>query len=161
MPGPGWAVHFSFSHVLFLLPQGVIDLEALGKKGYSVPKAGTIQVVSGGWAPVASQGGYTALSQSHRMSWVGRGHLVPNHCCGQGHFSPEQAAQGLIQPGLEHFQEWGIHSFSVIIESLCAHKKVQRRKRGAPRVLAVRQGDRRFGEGRVWWGPWQECVYVQ
>lgn len=26
--------------------QGVIDLEALGKKGYSVPKAGTIQVVS-------------------------------------------------------------------------------------------------------------------
>lgn len=32
--------------MLFILPQGVIDLEALGKKGYSVPKAGTIQVVS-------------------------------------------------------------------------------------------------------------------
>lgn len=26
--------------------QGVISLEPLGKKGYSVPKAGTIQVVS-------------------------------------------------------------------------------------------------------------------
>lgn len=42
--GSPWA--FSLSHVLFVLPQGVIDLEALGKKGYSVPKAGTIQVVS-------------------------------------------------------------------------------------------------------------------
>lgn len=37
---------FFLSHMLFILPQGVIDLEALGKKGYSVPKAGTIQVVS-------------------------------------------------------------------------------------------------------------------
>lgn len=37
---------FALSHMLFILPQGVIDLEALGKKGYSVPKAGTIQVVS-------------------------------------------------------------------------------------------------------------------
>lgn len=47
MPGPSWALYkLSPSHVLFLLPQGVIDLEALGKKGYSVPKAGTIQVVS-------------------------------------------------------------------------------------------------------------------
>ncbi|KFU91192.1 Protein FAM214B, partial [Chaetura pelagica] len=41
----GWALlGLSPSHRLFLLHQGVIDLEALGKKGYSVPKAGTIQV---------------------------------------------------------------------------------------------------------------------
>lgn len=34
------------THAGFFISQGVIDLEALGKKGYSVPKAGTIQVVS-------------------------------------------------------------------------------------------------------------------
>lgn len=37
---------FSLSHNAVYFAQGVIDLEALGKKGYSVPKAGTIQVVS-------------------------------------------------------------------------------------------------------------------
>lgn len=57
--GSPWAffLSLSLSHMLFILPQGVIDLEALGKKGYSVPKAGTIQVVSGSWAPVAAWGG--------------------------------------------------------------------------------------------------------
>lgn len=42
--------------MLFILPQGVIDLEALGKKGYSVPKAGTIQVVSHSLACSSSLG---------------------------------------------------------------------------------------------------------
>jgi len=52
--GSAWA--FSLSHVIFLLPQGVIDLEALGKKGYNVPKAGTIQVVSHPLASVSAVG---------------------------------------------------------------------------------------------------------
>ncbi|XP_052631307.1 protein FAM214B-like isoform X2 [Harpia harpyja] len=38
-----WATT-TISHVLLGNFEGVIDLEALGKKGYSVPKAGTIQV---------------------------------------------------------------------------------------------------------------------
>jgi len=34
----------------------------------------------------------------------------PGH--GQGHLPPDQVAQSPIQPGLEHFQGGGIHSFS-------------------------------------------------
>jgi len=30
-----------------------------------------------------------------------------------GFYPPDQAAQGPIQPGLEHLQGWGVHSFSV------------------------------------------------
>ena len=37
---------------------------------------------------------------------------VPTHCYRQDCPPPAQAAQGLIQPGLEHLQGWGIHSFS-------------------------------------------------
>jgi len=33
-------------------------------------------------------------------------------CYGQGCHPPAQAAQGPIQPGLEHLQGWGTHSFS-------------------------------------------------
>lgn len=57
MLGHSWALRgLSPSHVLFLLPQGVIDLEALGKKGYNVPKAGTIQVVSHSLASSSTMG---------------------------------------------------------------------------------------------------------
>jgi len=56
------------------------------------------------------------FSWSHRMVWVGRylkDHLVPTPSChGQGHLPPDQAAQSSIQPGLEHCQEGGSHSFS-------------------------------------------------
>lgn len=38
----GWCA----DDVVLCLRQGVVSLEPLGKKGYSVPKAGTIQVVS-------------------------------------------------------------------------------------------------------------------
>ena len=54
-------------------------------------------------------------SENHRMVWVGRDlkdHQTPNHCHRQGCHLLDQAAQGLIQPGLEHLQRWGIHSFS-------------------------------------------------
>jgi len=47
------------------------------------------------------------------MAWVGRDlkdHPVPTPCCGQGCQSPDQAAQGPIQPGPECLQGWGIHS---------------------------------------------------
>jgi len=49
------------------------------------------------------------------MVWVGRDlkdHLVPPPRHGQGHLPLEQAAQSPIQPGLEHCQEGGSHSFS-------------------------------------------------
>ena len=52
------------------------------------------------------------------MAWVGRDlkdHESLTPCKGQGH-QPlhllDQAAQGLIQPGLEHLQGWGIHNLS-------------------------------------------------
>jgi len=47
--------------------------------------------------------------------WVGKDFIddvVPNPCRGQGHFSPDQVAQSPIQPGLEHCQGGGSHSFS-------------------------------------------------
>lgn len=33
-------------------------------------------------------------------------------CHGLGCHPRGQVAQGLVQPGLEHLQEWGIHGFS-------------------------------------------------
>ena len=59
------------------------------------------------------------LSQNHRMAWVGRDlkdHETSNPHHRQGHqplhLILDQAAQGSIQPGLEHLQGWGIHSLS-------------------------------------------------
>jgi len=50
------------------------------------------------------------------MFWVGRDlidHLVPTPLCHrQGHLPLDQVAQSLIQPGLEHCQGGGSHSFS-------------------------------------------------
>lgn len=49
------------------------------------------------------------------MALVGRDlndHLVPPPCHRQGHIPLGQAAQSPIQPGLEHLQGWGNHSFS-------------------------------------------------
>jgi len=53
------------------------------------------------------------------MAWVGRDlkdHEAPTPCCSQGHQPPylilDQAAQGPIQPGLEHLQGWSIHNLS-------------------------------------------------
>jgi len=49
------------------------------------------------------------------MTWVGRDlkdHPVPTPCHGQEYHPLDQVAEGPIQPGLEHFQGWGIHSFS-------------------------------------------------
>jgi len=56
---------------------------------------------------------------NHRTVGVGRDlmdHLVPIPCGGQGcqllGQVLDQAAQGPLLPGLEHLQEWGIHSLS-------------------------------------------------
>ena len=53
------------------------------------------------------------------MAWVGRDlkdYESPTPCHRQGHQPPhlilDQAAQGPIQPGLEHLQGWGIHNHS-------------------------------------------------
>jgi len=53
------------------------------------------------------------------MAWMGRdlrAHLVLTPCYGQDcqplNQAVDQAAQGIIQPGLEHLQGWSIHSFS-------------------------------------------------
>ena len=39
-----------------------------------------------------------------------KGHLVPIHQ--QGYIPLEQVVQSPIQPGLAHFQRWGIYIFS-------------------------------------------------
>ena len=49
------------------------------------------------------------------MSWVWRhlrDHVIPTPLHGQGCSNLDQAAQGPIQPGPEHLQEWSIYSFS-------------------------------------------------
>ena len=53
------------------------------------------------------------------MAWVGRDlkdHEAPTPCHRQDHqppyLIPDQAAQGPIQPALEHLLEWRIHSLS-------------------------------------------------
>lgn len=93
----------------FLLPQGVIDLEALGKKGYSVPKAGTIQVVS---HPLASgstmgrgPGGLWLLPKVdtfHYIVWQGQ---QPESSVQRGYVAAEKAqwrgAQGPWGAGRE------------------------------------------------------------
>ena len=45
------------------------------------------------------------------VDWRGL-HLVPTPRPGQGCHSAGEAAQGPIQPGTEHLQRWGTHSFS-------------------------------------------------
>jgi len=59
------------------------------------------------------------LSQNHRMALVEKDlkdHECPTPHHRQGHqppyLVPDQAAQGPIQPGLEHLQGWGIHNLS-------------------------------------------------
>ena len=62
------------------------------------------------------------LSLFHRITeWLGlegtsRIINLLSLCCSQGHQPShlilDQAAQGPIQPGLEHLQGWGIHNFS-------------------------------------------------
>ena len=48
-------------------------------------------------------------------SWNGlgdlKGHLFPSLCHGQGCHPPDQSAQGIILPGLEHLQGWDAHNF--------------------------------------------------
>uniref|UniRef100_A0A672TM59 Uncharacterized protein n=1 Tax=Strigops habroptila TaxID=2489341 RepID=A0A672TM59_STRHB len=49
------------------------------------------------------------------MVCVGRdlkAHPVPVPCHGQGHLPLDQVAPSPVQPGLEHCQGWGSHSFS-------------------------------------------------
>jgi len=57
--------------------------------------------------------------KTRTMAWVGRDpkdQQAPTPCHIQGHQPPyltlEQAAQGPVQPGLEHLQGWSIHSLS-------------------------------------------------
>ena len=55
------------------------------------------------------------LSWNHRMFWVGRDFersSSPNPCSEQGHLQLDQVAQSPVQPGLECFQVWGLHSLS-------------------------------------------------
>ena len=54
------------------------------------------------------------VSQNHRMAWVGI--IKFQTPCHRQSQPPDlvlnQAAQGLIQPGLEHLHGWSIHSLS-------------------------------------------------
>lgn len=57
----------------------------------------------------------TFLDHGSRMVWVERDlkdHLVLTPLPRQARFPLDQVAQSSMQPGLEHLQEWGIHSFS-------------------------------------------------
>lgn len=69
----------------------------------------------------------TLVSQTIRCLWVdvynlgileqhsserSLNHVVPTPSCQQSCQRPGQAPQGPIQPGFEHVQVWGIHSFS-------------------------------------------------
>jgi len=59
-----------------------------------------------------------SLLHNHRIiEWFGFGtnltdHLVPPPWHGQGHLPPDPVAQCPVQPGLEHCQGGGTHSFS-------------------------------------------------
>jgi len=44
------------------------------------------------------------IESQNGLGWKGP-HLIPKPCHGQGHLPPDQFAQSLVQPGLEHFQE--------------------------------------------------------
>uniref|UniRef100_A0A672VD10 BHLH domain-containing protein n=1 Tax=Strigops habroptila TaxID=2489341 RepID=A0A672VD10_STRHB len=59
---------------------------------------------------------WTSTCHIHRMVWVGRhlkAHPVPTPCHKQGHLPLAQAAPSpCVQPGPEHCQGWGSHSFS-------------------------------------------------
>lgn len=56
--------------------------------------------------------------ENHRITdWLGleerfKDHLVHPSCQGQGHLSPDHAAQSPIPSGSEHFQGWCVHNFS-------------------------------------------------
>jgi len=41
-----------------------------------------------------------------------RGHLAKSLCSEQGHLQLDQVARSPIQPGLDCFQEWGLHYIS-------------------------------------------------
>ena len=72
--------------------------------------------------------GYQLLPYKHRITeWFGLEGIpwiimFQPPCRRQSHQPPDlivvQAAQGSIQPGLEHFQGWGIHSLSGQHDSL-------------------------------------------
>ena len=58
------------------------------------------------------------------MAWIGRDlkdHVVPNPCHEEGCHPSDQAAQGPIQPVLEHLKGWSLLSFTFsFLECPCA-----------------------------------------
>jgi len=53
------------------------------------------------------------IESQNGKGWKGpKDHLVPSPCREQGHLPLDQVAQSSIQPGLEHCQGGGSHSFS-------------------------------------------------
>ena len=82
--------------------------------------------------PIFSSNPIAEIAQNHRMAWVGRDlkdHQAPTPHHRQGRQPPYlilvQAAQGPIQPGLEHLQGWGIHNLSgqPVPAPHCSHSK--------------------------------------
>lgn len=57
--------------------QGVVDLLPLGRKGYSVPKVGTIQVVSSPRGQVGRGGGRQPLGPTNLVCPAPRPYLTP------------------------------------------------------------------------------------
>ena len=52
------------------------------------------------------------IMEQFGLEGIFRGHLAQPPCSEQGHLQLDQGAQSPIQPDLEQFQWWGIHSFS-------------------------------------------------
>jgi len=52
------------------------------------------------------------ITECFGLEGIFRGHLVQPPCSKQGHLQLDQVAQSAVQPGLECFQEWGLHYLS-------------------------------------------------
>jgi len=55
-----------------------------------------------------------------------RDHLAQHPCTEQGHLPLDQVAQTLVQPGLECFQEWGLHYLSGQLVTVFHHPQCKK-----------------------------------
>lgn len=70
-----------------------------------------------------------------------KAHLLPTLCHGQSCHPPDQSAQGVIQLGLAHLQEWDVHNFfrhSVQIYYQCLHVAFHRELYRSGSILKIK-----------------------
>lgn len=114
-------------------------------------------------------------SLGHGMAWVGRdqkNHFISATLPGEGHLPLFQVPQSPIQPGVEHSQGWGIHSFSrqhvpvfhtVIqrsVQKLDPFSQVMENFWNSAELLGVDFSTTALPErGPTWWLQSQLCYY--